>query len=65
MLGLMRWASSGFALLSYLSNLITITSDVWLGVYLLQCVLYGVMFVSLGKEKINLNNSELVDTTAS
>jgi hypothetical protein len=27
-------------------------------------VLYGVIFVSLGKETINLNNSDLVNTTA-
>ena len=57
--------SSGFALLSYLSNLIPLTSHLWLGVFLLQCLLYGVMFVSLGKGKITLNNSELVNATAS
>jgi UDP-N-acetylmuramyl pentapeptide phosphotransferase/UDP-N-acetylglucosamine-1-phosphate transferase len=56
--------SSGFALLGYAGNLIPITSHLWLGVFLLQCVLYGVIFVSLGKETINLNNSDLVSTTA-
>ena len=56
--------SSSFALLSYLSNLIPLTSHLWLGVFLLQCALYGVIFVSLGKEKINLNNSEIANTTA-
>ena len=56
--------SSGFALLGYLSNLIPLTSYLWLGVFLLQYALYGVIFVSLGKETINLNNSDLVNTTA-
>ena len=56
--------SSGFALLSYLSNLIPLTSHLGLRVFLLQCLLYGVMFVSWGKGKKSLNNSELVNTTA-
>jgi len=57
--------SSGCALLGYTSNLISLVSHLWLGVFVLQCALYGMVFVSLGKEKINLNNSELVNTTAS
>ena len=56
--------SSGFALFSYLSNLILITNHLWLGVFYFNAC-FMVMFVSLGKGKITLNNSELVNTKAS
>jgi hypothetical protein len=58
------WGSSSFALLGYASDLIPVKDPLWLGAFLLQCALYGMIFVSLGKEKINFNNSELVNTTA-
>jgi hypothetical protein len=50
------FASSGFALVGYLSDLIPITSHLWLWVFVLQCVLYTAVFFSLGKVKISLNN---------
>ena len=49
--------SSGFALAGYLAGFILITSHLWLWVFALQCALYGVVFFSLGKTKITINNS--------
>ena len=48
--------SSGFALAGYLGGFILITSDSWLWVFAFQSALYLVVFFSLGKTKITINN---------
>jgi hypothetical protein len=41
--------SSGFALVGHASDLIPITSNLWSFVFLIQSVLYGVIFLCAGK----------------
>ena len=45
--------SSGFALAGYVGELIPITSNLWLWVFLAQCGLYGLIFISAGKPSNN------------
>ena len=41
--------SSGFALVGHASDLIPITSNLWSFVFLIQSILYGVIFLWAGK----------------
>ena len=45
--------SSGVALVGYVSGLITISSNLWFFVFLAQCGLYGLIFVTAGKHSNN------------
>ena len=47
--------SSGFALIGYVGELIPISSNLWFFVFLAQCGLYGLIFVTAGKPS---NNSQ-------
>ena len=47
--------SSGVALIGYVGELIPISSSLWFFVFLAQCGLYGLIFISAGKPS---NNSQ-------
>jgi len=47
--------SSGVALVGYVGELIPISSNLWIFVFLAQCGLYGLIFVTAGKPS---NNSQ-------
>jgi hypothetical protein len=47
--------SSGIALAGYVGELIPISSNLWFFVFLAQCGLYGLIFISAGKPS---NNSQ-------
>ena len=49
--------SSGFALVGYVSDVIPITSHLWLWVFVVQAALYELIFLSTGKSQKNVNKS--------
>ena len=52
--------TSGVALVGYLGGFLALTSNLWAIVFMAQAVVYGVVFVSLGKTELDANNQALV-----
>ena len=52
--------TSGVALIVYIGGFLALTSNLWAIVFLAQAVIYGVVFVSLGKTELDANNQALV-----
>jgi hypothetical protein len=52
--------TSGVALVGYIGGFLALTSNLWAIVFMAQAVIYGVVFVSLGKTELDANNQALV-----